>query len=205
MTVDIVPPQRRPYPVVFLVDTSGSMADDGKIFVLNESLRGAVALLVSIDDPELELWCAVISFDTRAETLAGLAPVEQICLPILMPGGGSMLSEALRELAGLLGGDRLPAVPHPPAIVLISDGQPTDDYEVVLRGLQAEDWFRLSLRIAVRIGSDCDETHLRAFTGAASSVFTVSELTTLPDVMVRSARMIQNDMNLSSSSQAAGE
>lgn len=205
MAVSVVPHLRRPYPVVFLVDTSGSMADDGKISVLNESLRGALGLLASIDDPDLELWCAVISFGAEAETLAGFAPVERISPPVLTAGGGTVFGGALHKLAEVFDGANMPAVPHPPAIVLISDGQPTDDYETVLRGLLAEEWFRLSLRIAIRIGPDCDEAHLRVFTGAASSVLSVSELMTLPDVMVRSARVIQNDLRTSSSSHVAGE
>jgi uncharacterized protein YegL len=203
MAVTVVPQQRRPYPVVFLVDTSGSMADDGKIVVLNEALKGAISLLASINDPELELWCAIISFGSQAELRSGLAPIEQISLPPLQAKGGSVLGEALHELAKLFPSNSLPMVPHPPALVLISDGQPTDEYQATLSALEDNEWFRLSLRLAIRIGPDCDEKHLRSFTGAVSAVFTVSELVTLPDVMVRGARAIHNEMTLSSSSTLA--
>jgi len=205
MAVNVVSPPKRPYPVVFLVDTSGSMADDAKIVVLNQALDEALSLLKSIDNPELELWCAVISFGSKAKVRAGLALAEETSLPPLTPHGGSMLGEALHELGNLFAGSNLPLVPHPPALVLISDGQPTDDYEAALRELESNDWFRLSLRLAIRIGADCDDAHLRSFTGAASSVFTVSELVTLPELMVRGARAIHSEMTLSSSSMIVDE
>jgi uncharacterized protein YegL len=89
--------------------------------------------------------------------------------------------------------------------VLASDGQPTDDYDSRLRRLQTDERFRLALRLGIRIGADCDAEHLRSFAGAASSVFTVSEVVTLPDLMVRGARAIQNDIAQSSSTQVAFE
>lgn len=203
MVVNVRSTQRRSYPVVFLLDTSGSMADDGKIAVLNEAMRGAIELLRSIDDPELELWCAVIAFGSEATTIAEWAPIEELTLGPLTASGRTALGDALGHLVRLLDDAGLPGVPHPPALVLVSDGQPTDDYETALRRLQTEEWFRVALRLGIRIGSDCDVEHLRSFTGAISSVFTVSEVVTLPDLMVRSARAIQNDVGQFSSSQAA--
>jgi uncharacterized protein YegL len=200
MVVNVRSTQRRPYPVVFLVDTSGSMADDGKIAVLNEALRGSIELLCSIQDPDLEIWCAVIGFGSHAETIAGWTPVEQLSLPLLSAGGQTAFGDAIERLIMLLDGDGLPGVPHPPALVLASDGQPTDIYDSKLRRLQADERFRLALRLGIRIGADCDVEHLRSFTGTMSAVFTVSEAVTLPDLMVRSARAIQNDITHSSSS-----
>jgi uncharacterized protein YegL len=205
MVVNVRSAQRRPYPVVFLLDTSGSMADDGKIAVLNEALRGSIELLRSIDDPDLEIWCAVIGFGSQAETIAGWTPIDELSLPLLTASGQTAFGDAIEHLITLLDSDDLPGVPHPPALVLASDGQPTDDYDSRLRRLQTDERFRLALRLGIRIGADCDAEHLRSFAGAASSVFTVSEVVTLPDLMVRGARAIQNDIAQSSSTQVAFE
>lgn len=205
MVVNVTSTPRRPYPVVFLLDTSGSMADDGKIAVLNEALKGAVEVLRSINDSDLELWCAVVRFGTHAETIARWVPIEDLSISPLTASGGTALGDALGHLARLFEDNGLSGVPHPPALVLISDGLPTDDYQPMLRRLHADEWFRMALRLAIRIGPDCDVEHLRSFTGAISSVFTVSEVVTLPELMVRSARAIQNDIAQSSSSQVAGK
>lgn len=203
MVVKVTPTRRRPYPVVFLLDTSGSMADDGKIAVLNEAVSGSLDLLRSIDDADLEIWCAVIGFGSGAKTLAGWTPIGDLALPPLTAGGETALGDALERLVALLDDGALPGVPHPPALVLVSDGQPTDDYQSKLRRLETDQRFALALRLGIRIGADCDVEHLRSFTGAMSSVFTISEIVTLSDLMVRSARAIQNDIAQSSSSQVA--
>ena len=45
----------------------------------------------------------------------------------------------------------------PPVLVLISDGQPTDDFEGGLRVLMAEPWGMKAVRLAVAIGGELDE------------------------------------------------
>lgn len=49
------------------------------------------------------------------------------------------------------------------AIVLVTDGQPTDDWRSGLRALDASAWGRSAVRVAVKIGDDVQEQVLRAF------------------------------------------
>src|SRR5437764_1234634 len=44
----------------------------------------------------------------------------------------------------------------PPVLVLISDGQPTDNFEKGLKQLLAQPWGKKAVRIAIAIGEDAD-------------------------------------------------
>jgi uncharacterized protein YegL len=51
----------------------------------------------------------------------------------------------------------------PPVLVLISDGQPTDDFEAGLKFLMEVPWARRAVRIGIAIGTDADHETLRKF------------------------------------------
>jgi uncharacterized protein YegL len=53
----------------------------------------------------------------------------------------------------------------PPVLVLLSDGQPTDDYKKSLEKLLHLPWGKKAVRIAISIGQDADDTVLTEFTG----------------------------------------
>ena len=53
----------------------------------------------------------------------------------------------------------------PPVLVLLSDGQPTDDYKKSLDKLLHLPWGKKAVRIAISIGQDADDDVLTAFTG----------------------------------------
>lgn len=80
-------------------------------------------------------------------------------------GGNTDLGAALHELAKELHSPPMPMRALPPVIVLISDGQPTDDFEAGLQELLALPWGKRSVRVAIGIGQDVDEEVLRKFMG----------------------------------------
>jgi uncharacterized protein YegL len=53
----------------------------------------------------------------------------------------------------------------PPVLVLLTDGQPTDDYKKGLDALLATPWGKKAVRIAIAIGKDADLAVLEQFTG----------------------------------------
>ena len=53
----------------------------------------------------------------------------------------------------------------PPVLVLITDGQPTDDFKSGLQALMNEPWGKKAVRIGIAIGSDADEKVLQDFIG----------------------------------------
>jgi hypothetical protein len=57
----------------------------------------------------------------------------------------------------------------PPVLVLISDGQPTDDFDRGLRALMREPWGRKAVRLAIAMGHDADLDVLQQFIGPLAS------------------------------------
>jgi uncharacterized protein YegL len=63
---------------------------------------------------------------------------------------------------------KMPPMPEralPPVLVLISDGQPTDDWKSGLAEMMAQPWGKKAVRIAISIGADADNTSLQEFIG----------------------------------------
>lgn len=50
-------------------------------------------------------------------------------------------------------------------MVLLSDGQPTDDYKKALAELKKLPWGKKAVKIAISIGQDADDDVLEEFTG----------------------------------------
>ncbi|MCF8267077.1 MAG: VWA domain-containing protein [Ignavibacteriales bacterium] len=53
----------------------------------------------------------------------------------------------------------------PPVTILVSDGQPTDDYYGALGQFTEEPWARKMVRLAIAVGEDCDTKILQDFIG----------------------------------------
>ena len=73
----------------------------------------------------------------------------------------------------------MPARALPPVIVLLSDGQPTDDYKKSLDKLKGMPWFRKAVKIAISIGQDADDDVLIEFTGNKELVLQANNATAL--------------------------
>jgi uncharacterized protein YegL len=78
---------------------------------------------------------------------------------------GTDMGKALAVLAEMLKIPPMPGRALPPVLVLITDGQPTDDFDKGLKALMDQPWGKRAVRIAIGIGRDADETPLRKFIG----------------------------------------
>jgi uncharacterized protein YegL len=70
-----------------------------------------------------------------------------------------------------------------PAIILLSDGGPTDDYKNGLSKLQANNWFKAAIKVAIAIGDDADKDVLKEFAGNSEAVFTVHNIDALKQII----------------------
>jgi uncharacterized protein YegL len=102
----------------------------------------------------------------------------------LNAGGVTDLGRAFDMLAEQLTIPPMSDRALPPVMVLLSDGQPTDDYKSALGRLLGLPWGRKSVRIAISIGQDSDEEMLYEFTGSRELVLPARNAPTL-------ARMIK--------------
>jgi uncharacterized protein YegL len=78
-------------------------------------------------------------------------------------GGNTDMGAALKLVAEQLAVTQMTDRALPPVLVLVSDGQPTDDFEAGLQALLGQPWGKRAVRIAIGIGHDVDIDVLRRF------------------------------------------
>ncbi len=159
---------QRPLHFFLVVDCSGSMAADGKIRALNSAVREALPHLVDVaaSNPHGRMLVRSVAFSTGARWhIEEPTPVDQLGWTDLVAGGYTDLGAALDLLRSVLVVPPMDERALPPAIVLVSDGMPTDDYAPALERLLAEPWGARSVRVSVGLGRDADHDMLVRFMG----------------------------------------
>jgi len=160
------PPPPRPLPTIILADISGSMSVEGKIEALNRAIAEMISSLASETNTQAEVQVAVITFGGRdeAQVYLPLAPISQVQWTDVPASGRTPLGAAL-EVATDLVEDRskIPGRAYYPTIVLVSDGQPTDEWKAPLERLLTSERGKKAVRLAMAIGEDADETVLKEF------------------------------------------
>ena len=158
----------RPLHFIWIVDTSESMAVGGKIDALNLALREALPSLrdVAVDNPHIQVLVRCLTFSTGVEwAIPAPTPVDEIASINLRAGGYTDMGAALVEVARQMRVPPMEPRSLPPALVLISDGRPTDDFSAGLHQLVSEPWGAKAVRLAVAIGGDADQHVLARFIG----------------------------------------
>lgn len=152
----------------YLCDCSGSMSENGKIEALNQAARDSIPFMIAAadDEAEVDLLVRVVRFSDRAEWHLGRpTPVSDFAWSDLRADGTTAMGAAIRLVSSQL--QMLPMNERgmTPVIVLITDGQPTDDADVAIKELLSLRWGQKAIRCAIAIGHDADEEILRAFIG----------------------------------------
>lgn len=163
---------RRRLHFFLLLDCSGSMAADGKIQALNTAVREMLPHLrtVARDNPHADLVFRAMAFSSGARWIIQQpTAVDAVVWTDVSAGGYTDLGAALQLLAREV---RVPPMEQhcfPPAMVLVSDGRPTDDFSRGLQQVLAEPFGAQALRVAVAIGRDAEREVLQAFQGVEGS------------------------------------
>jgi uncharacterized protein YegL len=156
----------RPLHFFWICDCSGSMQTDGKIQSLNNAIKEALPHMQrsAEENPNAEVFVRAARFADGAQWhIAQPTPVADFQWTDLKAGGMTDMGKAIRMVAEQL---RIPPMSEralPPILVLVSDGQPTDDYAGAVRELLDLPWGKRSVRIAVAIGEDADQDAMRLF------------------------------------------
>jgi uncharacterized protein YegL len=171
----------RPLPVLVLADVSGSMAEDGKIDVLNASLTTMIREFASEDSLRGEIWVGVVTFGGLDATLHQRpVPASELVWTGLTASGRTPLGHAIQLATGLLQDEEvIPPRSFLPTLVLVSDGIPTDEWRGPLDDLLASPRGAKAVRLAVGVGREMDEEAfgvLSAFTGNPGSVVPAEEV-----------------------------
>ncbi len=156
----------RPLHFIWIADCSGSMAIDGKIQSLNTAIKEAIPNMQDVADenPNAQVLVRAVRFSDGAHWhVSQPTDVADFRWEDLAAGGVTSMGRALTLVADQL---RIPPMTDralPPVLVLISDGQPTDDFTSGLQALMNEPWGRKAVRIAIAIGEDADQEVLKKF------------------------------------------
>ena len=160
---------KRPLQFIWIVDCSGSMQGK-KIESLNLAIKESIKPMQDVADenPNAEVLVRVIKFSDGAQW--------HVCQPTeihnfkwsdLDADGVTDMGKALTLLADALKLENMPQRGLPPVLVLVSDGQPTDDFNGGLKAVMEQPWGTKAVRIGVAIGEDADLGVLQKFIGNA--------------------------------------
>lgn len=158
----------RPLHFIWIADCSGSMGVDGKIQALNTAIREAIPHMRSVADenPNAQVLVRAIKFSSGAQWhISQPTDIADFKWTDLGADGVTDMGRALTMVAEQL---RIPPMTDralPPVLVLISDGQPTDDYASGIKAVMEQPWGKKAVRVAVAIGEDADHEVLQKFIG----------------------------------------
>jgi uncharacterized protein YegL len=164
---DFTKPRPEPLPVLLVCDVSGSMRDHGKIEALNQAVREMIASFAAEPVNRAELHVAVITFGGEAASVhTPLQSAARVTWVDMTAAGRTPLGHALTLAAELIENTSIvPSSAFRPAVVLVSDGIPTDDWKTGNDRLTRQGRAQKAERFAVAIGGDADESMLQAFLG----------------------------------------
>ena len=182
---------RRTMTLFFVVDASGSM-DGAKMGTLNAAVEEVIPEIrkISAENADAAIKIAVLEFSSGTRWITP-APMdaEDFTWSFLTADGLTDFGEACDQLNEKLSRKAFMsdvAGSFAPAIFLLSDGEPTDEYVPALSRLKENNWFRKAIKVAVAIGEDANRDVLAAFTGNREAVLTVHT----PEALTKMIRFV---------------
>jgi len=185
---EVVSVPRRTMTLFFMIDTSGSMMGN-KIGAVNDAVVNVLPMLdeISETNPDAEIKVAALEFSNGASWLYSEPKLaSEFVWQDVTAGGLTSLGEACSELNSKLsrtGFMQAASGSFAPAIILLSDGGPTDDYKSGIAKLKNNNWFKAAIKVAIAIGDDADLKVLEEFTGTNEAVFTVHNIDALKQII----------------------
>jgi uncharacterized protein YegL len=184
---------KRTMVLFFLVDTSGSMAGK-KIGAVNDAIFNVLPEIRSIseDNADAEIKIAALTFSNGAKWVYDEPkPASEFEWTYVDADGLTDLGEAFRMLGEKLSRKAFMSDAegsYAPAIFLMTDGEPTDDYEKTLEDLKKNNWFRAAIKVAVAIGeeSEINDDVLVEFTGTQEAVLRAHT----PEALMKMIRLV---------------
>ncbi len=196
---------RRKMTLFFVIDTSGSMVGS-KIGSVNDAIENVLPMIGEISDenPDAEINVAALEFSTGTHWLYDEPKdAKEFIWQQVEAEGLTSLGEACEELNKKMsrngGFMSSPSGCFAPAVILLSDGGPTDNFEAGLKSLQANSWFKNAIKIAIAIGDDASKDVLKQFTNSLEAVITVHNIEALKK-MIRIIAITSSQIGSKSSS-----
>lgn len=157
-----------PLHFIWIADCSGSMGHNGKIQALNQAIRESIPHMrkVSDENPRGTLKVRSLAFGGSVRWHdATPTDIHNFDWTDLSTGGGTPMGQALKKVGRAMDQQQMPDRALPPVLVLLSDGQPTDDFKSGLDEMMQQKWCEKAVRMAISIGDDADDSVLQKFIG----------------------------------------
>jgi uncharacterized protein YegL len=195
---------KRPLHFIWLADCSGSMKGP-KIQTLNVAIHEAIPHMRSnaAQNPHAQVLVRAIRFATGAQWhIRNPTPVDDFKWLDLTADGYTCMGEALTMVADVLQPPLMENRAFPPVLALVTDGQPTDDFNAGLKAVLSRPWGQKAVRVAIGIGEDVDYEVLEKFIGNP-------EIRPLqannPESLVQYIRWVSTEVLKSASTPATGK
>jgi uncharacterized protein YegL len=206
--LDKVEIPRRTRVLFFRIDTSGSM-DGDKIGAVNAAIEEVIPDIreVSEENSDAQIKIAALEFSSGVNWITPGGPVEadQFHWNYLYADGVTDFGaacKALNEKLSSKGFMKEATGSFAPAIFLLSDGEPTDDWQRELAVLKQNNWFKAAVKAAVAIGGEANKNVLKEFTGTMEAVMEVHNAAKLKKlirfVSVRASQVASKSSNITS-------
>lgn len=194
-------PKAKPMPVILLLDTSGSMnlitnpdearrtgqygtdndgnrveyVDGGttRIQILNSAVRKMLATLAKEERNDTEFLVSIITFGADTRLMLPPSAAGDVRFAELTADGATPLGAALDIATELIEDKaRIPSRAYRPLIVLVSDGEPNDDWQGRLENFVKNGRSAKCDRMALAISQEADRAMLSRFVeGTGHDVF----------------------------------
>lgn len=204
--MDKVEIPRKTMVLFFIIDTSGSM-DGSKIGAVNVAIEEVIPAIreVSDENADAQIKIAALEFSSGARWITANGPIdaEQFRWKYLDANGVTDFGAACKTLNDKLSTKAFmqeATGSFAPAIFLLSDGEPTDDWEGSLAILKKNNWFKAGVKVAIAIGDDANKDMLKEFTGSIEAVLETHNAATLKKmikfVSVRASQVASKSSNV---------
>ena len=178
-------------PIIYAIDTSGSMDGDRNAHV-NQAMRECENVLKEkmLEKPDAEIKLGVIKFASGAQwvTKSGLISLEDFYWNDVTAGGVTDLGAAINEIESKLSRTAFLVSEtgfYLPVIIFMSDGGPNDDWQKALKNANDNNiWFKNARKIAIAIGDGADRDVLKELVGNIEAVIKSNDLETLKQLIV---------------------
>ncbi len=124
----------RPLPVILLLDTSGSMSQNGNIETMKNAVREMLQNFKSSSNTIVSIQVGIISFggsDAKViQPLTDAASIDVDCMKDAAASGGTPMGDAIK-LAKQIVDDKnqVPGRAYTPTVVVVTDGWPNPGWE----------------------------------------------------------------------------
>ena len=179
-------PQAKPMPVILVLDNSGSMSGE-KIGTLNAAVREMLETFKESACPEAVFNVAIVTFGTGIHLFQEMTDADSVnwqdiaisdtetCKSLTgkwddAAARGTPLGTTLKIVKSLIEDKTIiPSRAYRPAVILVSDGHPTDSWDAQLRAFIREGRSSKCDRWAMAIGRDADAKVLERFLEGATN------------------------------------